>query len=97
MEQTSLLASQTRQVQPVHWVILAIITLLTILIIVIPVILFLLTKNTYTLMPTAGLIPISYAWKHMLHFFFPKKPQDYELEKEKIWAKALMKQRRQKS
>ena len=77
---------QPKQVQAVHWVILIVVTLLTILIIVIPAILFIITKNVYTFLPTAGLLPLSYAWKHMLHYFFPKEPQDYELEKEKIRA-----------
>jgi hypothetical protein len=83
---------RTKQVQPVHWVVLAIVTLLTTFIILIPIILFMLTKNGYTLLPTTGLLPVSYAWKRILDYFFPKKPQDYELEKEKIWAKALSRQ-----
>ena len=87
------MAKQPEQIQAVHWVILIIVTFLTILIIVIPVILFIVTKNTYTLIPATGLLPISYAWKCILHYFFPKEPQDYELEKEKIWAKAWSRQR----
>ena len=72
-----------RQIQAIHWVVLGIVTLVTILIIVIPIIVFMLTKNGYILLPTTGLLPISYAWKVMLHYFFPKDPQDYEMEKEK--------------
>ena len=90
MDQSSMFASSERQVQPVQWAILIIVTLLTILIIVIPVILFILTRNGYTLAPTAGLLPISYTWKALLHYFFPRDPQDYELEKEKIRAKYSM-------
>ena len=83
----------TKQIQAIHWIVLTIITLLTILIIVVPIILFMLTKSGYTLVPTTGLLPISYAWNRMLLYFFPKEPQDYELEKEKIWAKAWTRQR----
>jgi len=57
------MAKQPKQIQIVHWVILVIVTFHTILIIVIPVILFIVTKNTYTLIPAAGLLPISDAWK----------------------------------
>jgi hypothetical protein len=75
-----------RHIQAIHWVVLAIVTLLTTLLIVAPIILVLLTKTVYfyTFLSTAGLIPIAYARKCMLHYFFPKEPQDYELEKEKI-------------
>ncbi len=86
------MSNQPKQTQAIHWVILIIVTLLTILIIVIPVILFILTRNSYTLVPAAGLLPISYAWKALLHYFLPKDPQDYELEKEKIRAKYSMRQ-----
>ncbi len=93
MEQSSLLASQAKQVQPIHWAILAIVTLLTILVIVIPVILFILTRNSYTFVPATGLLPLGYAWHKLLHYFLPKDPQDYELEKEKIRAKVQLRQK----
>jgi archaellum biogenesis protein FlaJ (TadC family) len=92
MDQSSLIASQTRQVQPIHWALLIVLTFLTILIIVIPVILFIMTRNVFTFAPVSGLLPISYAWKALLHYFLPKDPQDYELEKEKIRAKYAMRQ-----
>lgn len=93
MEQGSLLASQAKQVHPIHWAILAIVTLLTILVILIPVILFILTRNSYTFVPTTGLLPLGYAWHKLLHYFLPKDPQDYELEKEKIRAKVQLRQK----
>lgn len=93
MEKDLVVYPQTKQVQPVHWVVLVIATLLTTLIILIPIIIFMVMKNGYTLLHTTGLLPISYAWKRILDYFFPKKPQDYELEKERIWEKALSRQR----
>ena len=82
---------QPKQVQPVHWAILIIVTLLTILVIAEPVIVFIITKNWYSFVPATGLLPLGYAWKHILHYFFPKTPQDYELEKEKIRAMVQIK------
>jgi len=84
---------QSKQPQAIHWVILAIVTLLTILVIVIPVILFIMTRNSYTFVPTTGLLPLGYAWHKLLHYFLPKDPQDYELEKEKIRAKVQLRQK----
>ena len=86
------MSKQPKQTQAIHWVILVIVTLLTILVIVIPVILFILTRNSYTFVPTTGLLPLGYAWHKLLHYFLPKDPQDYELEKEKIRAKVSMRQ-----
>jgi hypothetical protein len=83
---------QPKQPQAIHWALLIIVTLLTVLIIVIPVILFILTRNGYTFVPTTGLLPLGYAWHKLMHYFLPKDPQDYELEKERIRAKYSMRQ-----
>jgi hypothetical protein len=68
-----------------QWVLLALVTFLTMVILTMPVVFFFLTKNLMnSMIPVSTTIPLSYMWYRIIHFNFPKKKEDYDLEALKI-------------